>query len=61
MSESEILNFMLDSIMEDNYEMATRSGMSEEEVKESFSKSEHSLNYIVLNLYTRMKEQGIIA
>ena len=52
---------MLDSIMEDNYEMATRSGMGEEQIKDFFNQSEPSLGYIVKNLYDRMKTQGIIA
>jgi hypothetical protein len=61
MKESEILNFMLDSIKEDNYMMAQQVGMSEEEIKENFIKSEPSLSFMVVNLYNRMKEQGIIA
>lgn len=51
---------MLDSIKQDNYEMSKKSGMSEQEIKEAFIKSEHGLNFIVLNLYNRMKEQEIL-
>jgi hypothetical protein len=61
MNEQEVLVFMLDSIKEDNYEMATKSGMTEEQIKEFFHQSEPSLSYMVKNLYTRMKEQGIIS
>ena len=60
MKENEILLFMLDSIKEDNYEMAIKAGMSEEEIKESFHQSHPSLAFIVQNLYNRMKEQEII-
>jgi hypothetical protein len=61
MNEQEILVFMLDSIKKDNYEMAARSGMTEEKIKESFTQSEPSISYMVKNLYNRMKEQGIIS
>jgi hypothetical protein len=61
MNEQEILVFMLDSIKQDNYDMATRAGMTEDQIKESFKQSEHSISYMVKNLYNRMKEQEIIA
>ena len=60
MNEQEIILFMLDSIRDDNYDMAIKSGMSEEQIKESFQKSHPSLVFIVENLYRRMKEQEII-
>jgi hypothetical protein len=52
---------MLTSIKEDNYFMAKQIGMTEEEIKESFDKSENGLSFIVMNLYNRMKEKGIIS
>jgi cellobiose-specific phosphotransferase system component IIB len=52
---------MLTSIKEDNYLMAKQIGMTEEEIKESFDKSENGLSFIVMNLYNRMKEKGIIS
>jgi hypothetical protein len=60
MKESEILLFMLDSIRDDNYEMAKKSGMTEDQIKESFQQSHASIAFIVQNLYNRMKEQEII-
>ena len=51
---------MLDSIKQDNYLMGKQSGMTEEQIKESFVQSEASLTFIVQNLYSRMKEQKII-
>ena len=61
MKENEILLFMLDSIKQDNYDMAINAGMSEEQIKQSFIQSQPSLSFIVQNLYNRMKEQEIIA
>ena len=60
MSGKEIVLFMLDSIKQDNYLMGKQSGMTEEQIKESFVQSEASLTFIVQNLYSRMKEQKII-
>lgn len=61
MKESEILNLMLNSIKDDNYIMAKQAGMSEEEISESFAKSENGLSFIVINLYNKLKEQKIIS
>jgi N-acetylglutamate synthase-like GNAT family acetyltransferase len=60
MNKLQALAFMLDSIKQDNYMMAKQSGMSEEEIKDFFVKSEDGLNLIVFNLYNRMQEQKII-
>ena len=61
MNQSDVLTIMLTSIKEDNYFMAKQIGMTEEEIKESFDKSENGLSFIVMNLYNRMKEKGIIS
>jgi hypothetical protein len=61
MKESEILTLMLNSIKDDNYIMAKQAGMSEEEISESFAKSENGLSFIVINLYNKLKEQKIIS
>ena len=61
MNQSDVLTIMLTSIKEDNYLMAKQIGMTEEEIKESFDKSENGLSFIVMNLYNRMKEKGIIS
>jgi hypothetical protein len=61
MKEHEIILFMLESINKDNHDLATRSGMTEEQIKESFNQSQNSIGFIVKNLYDRMKEQGILS
>jgi hypothetical protein len=61
MNEQEVLVFMLDSIKKDNYEMASKSGMTDDQIKDFFDQSEPSLAYMIKNLYDRMKEQGIIS
>jgi hypothetical protein len=61
MKEQEILNIMLNSIKDDNYIMSKQAGMTEEEIKESFSRSENGLSFIVMNLYNKLKEQKIIS
>jgi len=61
MNEQEVLVFMLDSIKKDNYEMAAKSGMTDDQIKDFFDQSEPSLTYMIKNLYDRMKQQGIIS
>jgi hypothetical protein len=61
MNEQEVLVFMLDSIKQDNYDLAAKSGMTQEQIKDFSTQSEPSLSYMVKNLYNRMKEQGIIS
>ena len=52
---------MLDSINQDNRDMCERAGMSPDEIDSSIEQSQPSLAYIVQNLYTKMKEEKIIA
>lgn len=61
MTEEQIVKFMLDSINQDNRDMCERAGMSPDEIDSSIEQSQPSLAYIVQNLYTKMKEEKIIA
>ena len=60
MNENEILIFMLDSINQDNYDMAVKSGMTQEQIKQFSDQSEISLSFMVKNLYDRMSDKGLI-
>ena len=60
MNEKDILLFMLESINEDNYNMSKQAGMSEEEIRDAHNKSQPSLSYMVLNLYNKMKDSGLV-
>jgi hypothetical protein len=61
MTEEQIVKFMLDSINQDNRDMCERGGMSPDEIDSSIEQSQPSLAYIVQNLYTKMKEENLIA
>ena len=61
MTKEEIVKFMLDSINQDNRDMCERGGMAADEIDSSIAQSQPSLAYIVENLYTRMKEENLIA
>jgi hypothetical protein len=61
MNKEEVVEFMLDSINTDNRDMCERNGMSKEETELSIEQSQHSLGYMLENLYDRMKEANIIA
>jgi hypothetical protein len=60
MNENEILTFMLNSIKQDNHDMAIKAGMSEEQIKQLSDQSQPSLSFMVKNLYNRMSDSGLI-
>jgi hypothetical protein len=61
MTKDEYVAFIMDSINQDNIEICQRGGMSEEDIKKSVSDSQQSLNFIVSNLYDRMKVKGLVS
>jgi hypothetical protein len=61
MTKEEIVKFIIESINLDNREICTRGNMDPEQIEKSIENSQQSLNYIVGNLYDRLKEKQIIA
>ena len=61
MTKDEFVEFILDSINEDNLELCKRANMPEEQIKQSMADSQPSLNMIATNLYDRMKEKNLLA
>jgi hypothetical protein len=61
MTQEEIVQFMLDSFNADNREMAQMAGMSAEQIEESIEKSQMTLQYMLGNLYNKMKEKGLLS
>lgn len=61
MTEEQIIAFMVDSVNKDNRELCERGGMSKEETDSSIEQSQPSLNLLMANLYSRMKESNLIA
>lgn len=61
MTEEQIIAFMVDSVNKDNRELCERAGMSKEEADSSIEQSQPSLNLLMTNLHSRMKESNLIA
>ena len=61
MTKDEFVEFIVDSINEDNLELCKRTNMPEEQIKQSMADSQPSLNMIATNLYDRMKEKNLLA
>ena len=61
MNEQEVIEFMINSINNDNRELCELAGMSKEEADASIQKSQSSIGLLMSNLYERMKEEGFIA
>lgn len=60
MEDMDIINFMLESFVQDNRELCERSGMAPEAIDAAMEQSQGSLEYMFKNLYFKMKEQGLI-
>ena len=52
---------MLESINADNLALGLQSGMDEAVLKEQIDNSQHSLNFMMANIYDKLKEGGVIA
>lgn len=59
MQDMDIINFMLESFVQDNKDLCERSGMTAEAIDEAMSQSRPSLEYMFKNLYFKMKDEGL--
>jgi hypothetical protein len=60
MSKEDILKLMISSLNQDNLEMAERSGMDRNEIDKLVAESQTSLQFMVSNMYDRMKAADLI-
>jgi hypothetical protein len=60
MIKEEILKLMVRSLNQDNLEMAERSGMDRSEIDKLVEQSQPSLQFMVSNMYDRMKAADIL-
>ncbi len=60
MTKDEFVEFVVDSINEDNLELCKMGNMPEEQIKQSMADSQPSLKLIATNLYDRMKEKNLL-
>jgi hypothetical protein len=52
---------MLESINSDNYSLGIQAGISEEDMKTQIAQSQQSLNFMMSNMYDKLKDAGAIA
>lgn len=60
MNKEETLNFMLNSINQDNIDLATRANMAQDQIDKFVQESQMSLQYVTANLYDRMKSADLL-
>lgn len=60
MTKDEILQFMLESINEDNRQICKRGMMPDDQIEKSIKESEPALMVIVGSLYNKMKEKNLL-
>lgn len=59
--KTETVAIMLNSLNEDNRSICLQSGMNPEEVERNIEQSQASLNFMLSNVYDKLKEANIIA
>ena len=52
---------MLESINADNLQMGIQAGLNEDDLKKQIEQSQHSLNFMMSNIYDKLKDSGVIA
>jgi malonyl CoA-acyl carrier protein transacylase len=60
MTKDEFVEFIVDSINEDNLELCKMGNMPEEQIKQSMADSQPALQLMASNLYDRMKEKNLL-
>jgi hypothetical protein len=60
MNKEDILKLMISSLNQDNLEMCERSNMDRNEIDKMIAESQPSLQFMVSNMYDRMKAADLI-
>lgn len=61
MNEQEVVAFMVKSINDDNRTICENNGMDPADIDRQIEQSQQALYFMASNLYTKMKEEKIIA
>ena len=61
MTKDEVVAAMVESINQDNLALGLQSGLNESDVKAQIEQSQQSLNFMMSNIYDKLKESGVIA
>ena len=60
MNKEETIDFMIKSMTDDWREMFVNAKMSEEDIEKYMAQNAQSIVYVIANLYTKMKKEGLI-
>jgi len=61
MNKEELVDFMLESINEDNRQICRSNNMPEDQIDQMITQSQQSLIFMISNLVGKMKERGLLA
>ena len=61
MNKEELVDFMLESINEDNRQICRSNNMTEDQIDQMITQSQQSLIFMISNLVGKMKERGLLA
>ena len=61
MDKEEIIDFMIDSITKDYYEVGESNNMTKEQIDSIVSSSNQTIVHFAVNLYSRLKEKNLLA
>jgi DNA modification methylase len=61
MTKEDALTIMLESINSDNLALGLQQGLSEEDMRHQIEQSQQSLNFMMSNIYDKLKDAGCIA
>ena len=61
MNKEEMIDFIIDSITQDYYELGSNNNMTKEQVDEIVKNSNQTIVHFGVNLYSRMKEKNLLA
>lgn len=59
--KTETVAFMLESLNEENRALCLQNGMAADEVERNIEQSQPSLNFILSNIYDKMKAANLVA
>ena len=59
--KTETVEIMLESINADNLALGIQAGLNEDDLKAQIEQSQQSLNFMMSNIYDKLKESGVIA
>jgi hypothetical protein len=61
MNKEEVLEIIMKSVNADNKDLCLKAGMSDADAESQIQQSQPSLNYIMGNVYDKLKEAGALA